>query len=660
MIYLARSLPFVLSLIGLAASASAAIPEEYFQAIRANDMAALNRLVPAGDIDKADARGVTPLHYAALQGNAQSLKILLDAGAHVNVQNLSGATPLLLAASSPEKVKLLLAKGADPKIASKMGRTPLMVAAGRQGLAATVQALLEAGADLNATDVRGGDAMGDASSSGGIETVKLLLAKGAKADQADKAGFTPLIHAIGTGDTEMVKMLLARGANVNAANTFAGMVMKGPVALTKMTALILAAERGSPEMVSALIKAGAKVNAQDSRGVTPLIAAVASEHQDIRVIKLLIASGADVNAVDPQTARSVLGWARLFGYPATLKALEAAGAKSGNPESMVAKAPVRSAGLAANDPGKATEQAMGLLAKSSAQFFKETGCVGCHHQSMAARAAGAMQSRNSESAKLAMAEMGRGVTALNPDQAGWAQFVDRGGDVDALGNTLLGCSAAGLPANGYTDSAIHYIAGRQNLNGSWGLEGIARVPVEWSSITTTAEAIRAMQVYGWEARKAEFDEQIARARVWLLKAEPRTSYERADQLLALHWSGASPAELAHVAKALLKDRRPDGGWGQNPYLESDAYATGLALTALRESGQLPVSSAAYQKGVKFLLRTQLDDGSWYVRSRAPKFQPYFQSGFPHDHDQWISASGTAWAVMAIAPAVDGAKVARRE
>jgi hypothetical protein len=51
--------------------------------------------------------------------------------------------------------------------------------------------------------------------------------------------------------------------------------------------------------------------------------------------------------------------------------------------------------------------------------------------------------------------------------------------------------------------------------------------------------------------------------------------------------------------------------------------------------------------VAFLLRTQLPDGSWHVASRAPKFQPYFQSGFPHDHDQWISGCATAWAAIAL-------------
>jgi hypothetical protein len=50
----------------------------------------------------------------------------------------------------------------------------------------------------------------------------------------------------------------------------------------------------------------------------------------------------------------------------------------------------------------------------------------------------------------------------------------------------------------------------------------------------------------------------------------------------------------------------------------------------------------------FLLKTQLADGSWFVKSRSETFQPYFESGFPHGNDHWISAAGTSWAVTAFA------------
>ena len=87
-----------------------------------------------------------------------------------------------------------------------------------------------------------------------------------------------------------------------------------------------------------------------------------------------------------------------------------------------------------------------------------------------------------------------------------------------------------------------------------------------------------------------------------------------------------------------------------PPLGSDAYATGEALVALKESGALSVNDPAYQKGVRFLLDTQLEDGSWYVKTRAIPIMPYFESDFPHGVDQFISAAATNWAAMALAPA----------
>jgi hypothetical protein len=70
---------------------------------------------------------------------------------------------------------------------------------------------------------------------------------------------------------------------------------------------------------------------------------------------------------------------------------------------------------------------------------------------------------------------------------------------------------------------------------------------------------------------------------------------------------------------------------------------------LRCPGRSPAWLPAYKRGAQYLLDTQFPDGSWYVRSRVVKLQPYFQSAFPFDHDQWISNSATAYAVMALAP-----------
>jgi hypothetical protein len=95
------------------------------------------------------------------------------------------------------------------------------------------------------------------------------------------------------------------------------------------------------------------------------------------------------------------------------------------------------------------------------------------------------------------------------------------------------------------------------------------------------------------------------------------------------------------------EQRADGSWAQTEHLDSDAYATAAVLCSLRKAGLLD-ADAAYQRGTRFPLDRQFPDGPWYVRSRAVKLQPYFQSGFPFDHDQWISNAATAYAVMALA------------
>jgi squalene cyclase len=192
------------------------------------------------------------------------------------------------------------------------------------------------------------------------------------------------------------------------------------------------------------------------------------------------------------------------------------------------------------------------------------------------------------------------------------------------------------------------VAAEQMADGSWCLGGVSRSPIEEGCIARAARAIRLLQWFGPPGLKSDFEKRIARARDYLLEAQPKTTDDRAMLLAGLKWSGASPGRVEAAAGALLSEQRADGGWAGNRYLASDAYSTGGALDALFQSGKLTTNDAAYRRGVDFLLRTQRPDGSWYVKSRAVKFQPYFQSGFPYDHDQWISASGTAVAVIAIA------------
>ena len=66
---------------------------------------------------------------------------------------------------------------------------------------------------------------------------------------------------------------------------------------------------------------------------------------------------------------------------------------------------------------------------------------------------------------------------------------------------------------------------------------------------------------------------------------------------------------------------------------------------------MTASSEAVKRGTNYLLSTQRADGSWYVRSRSPKFQPYFEGGFAYGPDQWISSMATGWATTALASSI---------
>ncbi|MDZ4799446.1 MAG: prenyltransferase/squalene oxidase repeat-containing protein [Bryobacteraceae bacterium] len=206
---------------------------------------------------------------------------------------------------------------------------------------------------------------------------------------------------------------------------------------------------------------------------------------------------------------------------------------------------------------------------------------------------------------------------------------------------LLGMAAEAYPGDETTAAMAHLISTQQNPDGSFRCLP-ARPPMESSKVTATALSIRVLQVYG-----ANVDAVIAQGREWLRTAPARTTEERAMKLLGLAWSKAAAADIRAAAKMLLNDQRADGGWGQLPMIETDAYATGQAMYALQTAGMVTPHDDAYMRGAGFLLRTQRPDGSWLVRSRSNPFQPLKESGFPHGRDQWISAAGTSWAAMAL-------------
>jgi mono/diheme cytochrome c family protein len=223
--------------------------------------------------------------------------------------------------------------------------------------------------------------------------------------------------------------------------------------------------------------------------------------------------------------------------------------------------------------------------------------------------------------------------------------------VHTYGYAVFGLLAEKVPANGATDVIVHHLATIQAADGRW-YNNLPRPPIQSGDVTATALAVQAIKHYGWPGRKAEFAACVDRGRKWLWSVKPETNEEAVFQLLGLHWAGEPADQLAAPAKALLDRQNPDGGWSQLPTLGSDAYATGQALYALARAAKHSVNDAAWQRGLRFLLATQQDDGTWRLTRRAFPFQPTMSSGFPHGRDSWLSAAATSWAVMALTQAID--------
>ena len=222
------------------------------------------------------------------------------------------------------------------------------------------------------------------------------------------------------------------------------------------------------------------------------------------------------------------------------------------------------------------------------------------------------------------------------------------------GYRLLAAHAAGIEPSLGTSVMARFLIARQRPAGDWsGLN--QRPPSSSSDFAKTAIGLRAVQLFHHRADAEAARHTVARAARWLRSHQAPDTEGRVYQLLGLHWTGSDSATRVRLARELIATQRSDGGWGSVEGRASEAYSTGETLFALHEAGEVATNDVNWQRGVAFLTRTQAADGSWHVPSRlhapARLSPPYFDSGYPYDHDQFISVAGAAWAVMALAQAL---------
>lgn len=257
--------------------------------------------------------GMTPLLYAARDGNLEVARVLITAGAHVEQIEANEITPLLMAVinGQVEIANFLLDHGANVNVADFYGRTPLFAAVeyrnldmdnnndpnpvyngvDRKAFLPLIERLLEAGADVDArtreyppsrrwiharnditwVDMTGQTPFVRAAFSGDVTVMQLLLKHGADPKITSYEGTSALMAAAGinwresqsftespAASLEAVKVCIDLGLDVNASNTHG------------FTALLGAANRGSNDIIELLVEKGARLDIQDAEGRTPV------------------------------------------------------------------------------------------------------------------------------------------------------------------------------------------------------------------------------------------------------------------------------------------------------------------------------------------------------------------------------------------------------
>jgi ankyrin repeat protein len=254
-----------------------------------------------------------PLVNAAYRDDLSAVRQLVLTSENVNAfDKLTNTSALAYAVehSNRDIVQALLSAGADVNARNSEGVSPLMYL-GENASADLVKDLLSAGANPNSVDESGMTPLLQVAGNVPFQVVKTLLAAGADATAKDNEDTTVLMNAAGNADVRVLKLLLSAATDPGGQNE------------NGETALMMAVRSGRADNVRVLLGTGIAVDAKDENGSTALMQAVANEEPE--VTKLLLEKGADVNNKD-EDGTTALALAAGQGKPATMKILIDAGA----------------------------------------------------------------------------------------------------------------------------------------------------------------------------------------------------------------------------------------------------------------------------------------------------------------------------------------------
>lgn len=278
-------------------------------------------------------------------------------------------------------------------------------------------------------------------------------------------------------------------------------------------------------------------------------------------------------------------------------------------------------------------------------------CFTCHNQGLPILALTTARSRGFEiDEEHIQSQLKLTADFLAKNKTRYLEGKGQGGAADMAGYALWTLELGGWKPDETTAAVAEYFLLFQKDRDHW--EPVShRPPTEHSPFTTNFVSLQSLKAFGTDSLRDRATARSEQVRQWLLKAEPQDTEDRVFRLRALQVAGASDDEVRRATTDLLRTQRDDGGWAQLADLPSDAYATGSALVALYQAGGIATEAAAYQKGLSYLVSTQHADGSWHVTTRSKPIQTYFESGYPHGKDQFISIAAAGWSTTALALAL---------
>lgn len=299
------------------------------------------------------------------------------------------------------------------------------------------------------------------------------------------------------------------------------------------------------------------------------------------------------------------------------------------------------------EPATAETRAVGYLAREVPAWRREHPCYSCHNNGDAARALIAAGNRHGDTR-----------TALD-DTLRWLAHPVRwdsngGGEGGAddkrlariqFAHATTAAFAASLVPQEAVTRAAEIIAANQRPDGSWLLDSSDSIgsPVTYGTALATVFARRTLQAASVES----FRERVDRSGRWLAQITVNNLPDAAAILFAFsNAEGARPRNWQPALSLLKEGQGRDGSWGPYRTSPGEAFDTALAVLALREVRRRPTTARpvfttamldqAIANGRDYLVKTQLDDGSWNETTRPAGQTSYAQR-----------VSTTAWALLAL-------------